>query len=421
MAGRIITLQRQARELGRLRTGYSIPNEDPKKRPRPVRSSTWIITSHAEHYVHAAAEIWGGTVEKWQPQGNGAVQWRVTTEAVSLDAILPPGDPLSQAYESWSRGGAQRRCDGMTETLSDQPCLCRAQWGDNFHETAPRDLACKMTTRLNVILPEMPDIGAWRVETHSYHSANEIAAAVDVLKGSIGSEALIPVRLRIEQRTRVAQGKTKQFPVVAVELRGATAGQVLSGAVRVEATGAGLPMAAVGGGEEGQAAIEGPRPALAPAEGASVPSAEDFIAAARGSASLDDLSVNLAAAQQAGFARQLLDPEDPVAVAFMARRAELQPAPPATPAAPEPPGRPAQQSAAAPPVESEEADLLWQRIVAAWPGTTSELKDRFTRETGGVEPQNASEQELDDFLRRLRAGEFNQPASGSPSGDGVPF
>jgi hypothetical protein len=176
MGSRIITLQRQARELGRLRTGYSVPNEDPKKRPRAVRSQTWIISSHAEHYVQAAAEVWGGKVEKWQPQGNGAAQWRVITEAPSLDAILPPGDPLSQAYETWSAGGAQRRCDGMTETLSDSPCLCRAQWGENFHEVAPRDRACKMTTRLNVILPEMPDIGAWRVETHSYHAANEIAA-----------------------------------------------------------------------------------------------------------------------------------------------------------------------------------------------------------------------------------------------------
>lgn len=270
MSGRILTLQRQARELGRLRTGYSVPNEDPNKRPRAVRSQTWIISSHAEHYVQAAAEVWGGTVEKWQPQGNGAAQWRVITEANSLDAILPPGDPLSQAYELWTKGGAQRRCDGMTESLSDQPCFCRQQWGDAFWERAPKDAACKITTRLNVILPEMPDIGAWRVETHSYYSANEMAAAVDVLKGSIGDQALIPVRLRIEQRTRVANGQTKHFPVVAVELRGGTAGQVLAGSVQTVAIGGGQAP------EEGQAAIEGPKPA--PAGPSAVPSAEDFLA-----------------------------------------------------------------------------------------------------------------------------------------------
>src|SRR5689334_4731578 len=116
MGSRIITIQRQARELGRLRTGTFNGRY-------PERSSTWIVSSHAEHYVEAAAQIWGGTPEKWQPQGNGAAQFRVITQAVSLDAILPPGDPLSQSYESWSRGGCQRRCDGVSEELSGEPCL----------------------------------------------------------------------------------------------------------------------------------------------------------------------------------------------------------------------------------------------------------------------------------------------------------
>lgn len=379
MGSRIITIQRQARELGRLRTGYT---DTTGSKARPVRSQTWIVTSHAEHYVQAAAEIWGGAPEKWQPLGNGAQQWRVVTTASCLDAILPPGDPLSQAYESWSRGGAQRRCDGMTETLADQPCFCRAQWGDNFHELAPRDAACKMTTRLNVMLPEMPDIGAWRVETHSFYSANEIAAAVDMLKGAIGDQALIPVRLRIEQRTRVAQGKTKQFPVVAVELRGSTAGQVLAGAAQTVPIGAAATPPAV---EAGRA------PAIEAKPAASAPSADDFIAAAQGSASLDDLSTNLHAAQNAGFARNLADPGDPVAVAFMRRRGELvNPATAPTSAAP-----------------SGDADAIWQQIVAAWPGTTSELNAAFAQAMDGLTSESASEAELDAFLGKLRAGELS--------------
>ncbi|GAA2990309.1 hypothetical protein GCM10017559_07890 [Streptosporangium longisporum] len=391
MGSRIITLQRQARELGRLRTGFYNGRA-------PVRCKTWIVSSHAEHYVQAAAEVWGGQVEKWQPQGNGAAQWRVITAAESLDAILPPGDPLSQAYETWSRGGAQRRCDGMTESLSDQPCVCRAQWGDQFWEKAPRDAACKMTTRLNVILPEMPDIGAWRVETHSFYSANEMAAAVDVLKGSIGEQALIPVRLRIEQRTRVAQGKTKQFPVVAVELRGSTAGQVLAGAAQVVPVGTGsvepVPAAAaVAGGS--RSAIEAAPQAGQPS-GRPAPTAQDFIGAAEGSASLEDLGANLQVAQRAGFAQDLQDPADPVAVAFMRRRDALMSPPPAAVAPPP----------AAPGVSAAEADLLWQQIVAVWPGTTSELNTAFAQVMGGVAPEDAAEAELDSFLQKLRAGEL---------------
>lgn len=402
MGSRIITLQRQARELGRLRTGYT---DTSGSKSRPVRSQTWIVTSHAEHYVQAAAAIWGGTVEQWKPLGNGAPQWRVITQASSLDAILPPGDPLSQSYELWSAGGAQRRCDGMTESLSDSPCLCRAQWGDNFHETAPRDRACKMTTRLNVILPEMPDIGAWRVETHSYHAANEIAAAVDVLKGSIGVEALIPVRLRIEQRTRVAQGKTKQFPVVAVELRGGTAGQVLAGAVQAPAAQA--PAVQAGGAA---AAIEAPR--------------TDYVGLIAAAGSREQVVQIWQQARQ--------DPQADgrqVEAAAKARVAELKaaaeqsgPAPaeagPAAAPVEKPAAEPAQSAAA-----TSDAELLWQAIVARWPRGMTELTKTFAKDMK-VQHQAASDTELAAFLKALEAGKYDdkpKAASASSKTDEVPF
>jgi hypothetical protein len=78
----------------------------------------------------------------------------------------------------------------------------------------------------------MPDIGVYRMETHSFYAANEIAATVDLIRNATRGNVAVPIRLRIEQRMRVAGGKTKKFPVVAVELRGATAGQILSGALR---------------------------------------------------------------------------------------------------------------------------------------------------------------------------------------------
>jgi hypothetical protein len=54
---------------------------------------------------------------------------------------------------------------------------------------------------------------------------------VDLIKSRVDPNLVIPVTLRIEPRTRVAQGKTKQFTVVTVGLRGATAMQILAGAV----------------------------------------------------------------------------------------------------------------------------------------------------------------------------------------------
>lgn len=251
MGSRISTIQRQARELGRLRTGTFNPTKGKNGNGAPERSETWIVTSPYEVQVQAAAALWGGEPEKWQPQGNGPMQWRVITQATAIEAILPPGDPVSQSYETWSKGGVQRRCDGTSESVSGQPCICRATWGDEFHLQAPRDAACKMTTRLNVILPQMPDMGVFRVETHSFYSANEITATVDIIRAATGPDRLVPVNLRIEPRTRVANGKTKHFPVIVAELRGVTSGELLAATMAARGQ--------LGAGVD-RPAIEAPRP-----------------------------------------------------------------------------------------------------------------------------------------------------------------
>lgn len=287
MGGRISTLQRQARELGRLRTGWSVPNDDPKKRPRPVKSKTWVVTSHAEHYVTAAAAAWGGKVERWQPQGAGVPQFRVITEAEQIDALLPPGDPLSQHNEMWNKGGCMRRCDGQTEQLSRRPCLCLAEHGEDWHQLRQdaytKDKVCAATSRLNVVLPDMPDVGVWRAETHSFYAANEMAGTVDMVLSGTGGQGLVPVTLRIEPRSRVAGGKTKHFPVVVVEIRGITPRQALAGPISTA-------LALDPTGSRAVAAIEAPRPDyLADAEAAlTVDDVQDVYRTAHAAGHLND-------------------------------------------------------------------------------------------------------------------------------------
>ena len=149
MGSRILTMKRQAAELGRIRTGYSRPHQDPSKRRVPVKSQTFILSSHSREYVERAAELYGGRVEEWTPQNTKIAQFRVITEARELRAILPAGDPLSQSYEMWSGGGCARRCDGETEKLSGKSCICLARYGDDWHERKP-DEVCRPTSRIGV-------------------------------------------------------------------------------------------------------------------------------------------------------------------------------------------------------------------------------------------------------------------------------
>ncbi|MEU3289940.1 recombination directionality factor [Streptomyces longwoodensis] len=229
-----MTMKRQAAELGRIRTGYSRPNSKPNGRPIPVKSKTFILTSHSREYVAAAAELYGGRVEQWTPQGQPVAQWRVITEATELRAILPAGDPLDQANEKWTAGGCERRCDGVTEKISGRPCICLAQYGEDWHERKPEEV-CRPTSRVGVFLPDLPDLGVWRLETKSYYAADALAGGLDTVLQATGGRGMLPVRMWIEQRKAVRGGKTKQFQVIVVvpslpKLRHALSGPISTAA-----------------------------------------------------------------------------------------------------------------------------------------------------------------------------------------------
>ncbi|MDV6290284.1 hypothetical protein R2F25_30195 [Streptomyces sp. UP1A-1] len=215
MGSRILNMKRQGAELGRIRTGYSTPHPDPKKRAIAQRSATFILSSHSREYVERAAALFGGKPEEWTPQGSKIAQYRVITEARELRAILPPGDPLSQDNELWTGGGCARRCDGITEKLSRRPCLCLAEHGEQWHEQ-PAGTVCRPTSRLNVMLADLPDFGVWRLETHSYYAADAMAGGIDAVLAATDGKSPMPLRMWIEQREVKRRGKTKRFPVVMV-------------------------------------------------------------------------------------------------------------------------------------------------------------------------------------------------------------
>jgi hypothetical protein len=260
MGARLRNIQARAAEHGRLRTGYTQGN-------RPMRSATWVITSHSEEHVRKAAELWGGEPEQWSPLNSTISQWRVITKASSIEALITPGDPLNQYNEMWSKGGCQRRCDGETEMLTRQPCICAARFGEDWHQQK-KGTVCSTTSRLNVMLPELTGMGMWRAETHSFYAAQEWGGMVDMVLAGTNGKGFVPVTLRIEPRQRVANGETKKFPVVVVELRGITPRQALAGPMNAAT-------ALDPSGNQARAAIEAPRP--------------DYLAEAQGALTSDDV------------------------------------------------------------------------------------------------------------------------------------
>jgi hypothetical protein len=293
MGSRLLNIQRRAAEHGRLRTGYTQGN-------RPMRSATWVVTSHSEEHVRTAAELWGGQPEAWKPLNSTIEQWRVITKAASIEALITPGDPLNQYNEMWSKGGCQRRCDGETELLTRRPCLCAGQFGEDWH-TQPKGRVCSTTSRLNVMLPDLSGMGMWRAETHSFYAASEWGGMVDMVLAGTDGKGFVPVTLRIEPRQVVREGKTKNFPVVVVELRGVTPRQALAGPLPTA-----LALNPASGGQP-VAAIEAPK-------------GRDWIADAKAALSSDDVRDLWMEAQQAGAVHP--KGTDPLSKQLMAIAAE---------------------------------------------------------------------------------------------------
>ncbi|RJL21078.1 hypothetical protein [Bailinhaonella thermotolerans] len=247
---RIKDLQHTTRTLGKIRAGVY--------EGRPKSSETFVITSEFEHLVAAAAEMYGGLAEPYDPQGPGPTQWRVVTDEVALDALLPPGpkDPVSQHYEFWTRGGLQRRCDGQVLDRTGKRCFCKAQWGPYFLDADTGNQACQMITRVNVALPDVPDVGLFLFETHSRNAARELPAIVDLLRAAYGIDVAVPIQLLLTQRSKMIGGRVKHYQVPVLKPRH----QLSFGAVAAAQIPAGPP---------GTPALEagGERPALAAAPG----------------------------------------------------------------------------------------------------------------------------------------------------------
>lgn len=209
----IIDIQRRLVEVGRIRMGTT---EERSKRDgtgtfrMPVRLSTWRLTSRDQQRLEHAAEKFGGTVVPWE-QRDG--EFELITDTDALPIMVMPGQNLSSWYELWGQRSAGkpiecfRRCDGVTETITDAPCVCD-----------PEVRECKPTTRLSVLLPDVPGLGCWRFDSHGYYAAVELAGTADLLDALTRNGQLVPARLRIDQRRQVKDGQTTTFPVPVIDI-----------------------------------------------------------------------------------------------------------------------------------------------------------------------------------------------------------
>lgn len=188
----IKTLQQRLTQVGVIRLGEQRVSQRGKK--FPAKLDTLRFTSPSRSLIEAVARAYGGDVKAWQaPTGP---QWEVITKVKEIPVMVPP-QRIDPNLEHWGNGYRDRLCDGETEVMRKAPCLCAAAQlaGRPF---SARDV-CKPTTRMSLMLAEIPSLGTWKLESHGWNAAAELPT----LAASIESAPQpIPARLAVEVREK---------------------------------------------------------------------------------------------------------------------------------------------------------------------------------------------------------------------------
>lgn len=248
----IVELQKRARRLGEIRLGDTVTKNG---KTRPVSLDTFRLTSAAKGLLTQAADLWGGEVVPWDRK------WQLVTDASELPIIVPPQDPDNVTwYEAWTAAGLQRRCDGETIVNRDEglPCVCD-----------PNHRECRMVTRLQVMLPDLPDVGVWTLSSTGYYAAAEMAMSIQIVMDAAQKTGLLPAAsLAIEHREiKRPNEPLKKFVVPVLRFADPLSTFLDTPQLAPQDTAPALPQAG-GEGSEGEAAPDTahPHPVLPPSE-----------------------------------------------------------------------------------------------------------------------------------------------------------
>jgi hypothetical protein len=390
----IKTVQKRLTQVGVIRLGEQRTSQRGKK--YPARLETLRFTSPSRNLIEAVAAAYGGEVKPWQ--GNRSPEWEVITATKEVPVLVPP-QKIDPNMEHWGPGFRDRLCDGEAERMRQAPCLCAAaiEAGKPFGQ---RDV-CKPTTRMSLMLADIPSLGTWKLEARGWNAAAELPgldASIENAPFPVPGRLVVSVREKKDfdpSKSGDDAIESKVYVVPEVLFDWLTPAQAFGGELGAAARAA-LGAASIQRHAIEAAKVEDARPKM---------TAEEYGSAAEDAAEVEDVRGLWTLANRDGVLTEAL------AALLTARVAALtggdgKPKPTAeapTPAPVEPP--PADDVVD---VEVEpNADEVWSRIqpIAGELGwSTKELEQRVEKFLGKSSGE-ADGFELTRFLGALGAGE----------------
>jgi hypothetical protein len=122
--------------------------------------------------------------------------------------LLVVGHSLNQVYELRDGQTCVRRCDGITEQLSENACLCNQEGDDK----------CEVITRLMVLLPETGTGLGWQLRSKGENAARELSGTAMIAENFAHGRPFMPATLRLTQRRSILNGQTVRYVVPVLDL-----------------------------------------------------------------------------------------------------------------------------------------------------------------------------------------------------------
>lgn len=207
----MLDIQKRHAEVFRLRLGDKSEKGFPQKLTNAIR-----VTSPNQAVVAAFVDVYGGEVKAWEQQ------WEAYLPTMALPVLVLPGQSIVQWWESYRQTVCDRRCDGFTEQLSGQPCMCP----DDIVTRMATTGACRPMTRINIACPEVAVVGAGSLVTHGMIAAETLPQSVAIAEGALARGLMVPAMLRVI----VHEGK-KHYVVPQLEIVGVSLAQLETGEV----------------------------------------------------------------------------------------------------------------------------------------------------------------------------------------------
>lgn len=265
----MLDVQRRHAEVFRVRLGDKGPRGEPRKLTDAIR-----VTAGGANVVQSFVDVYGGEVAPFEEKASRH-NWQAYLPTTALSVMVLPGQSLDAWWELYRGSVCERRCDGFTEQLSGQACMCPPE----IDKRMAAKNTCRPMTRINVLCPDVEVVGAGSLVTHGMIAAETLPQSIKVAEAALSRGLMVPAVLRVVEHKGKRHFIFPQLEIVGVSLQQLARGEVerLALAAPVSEIGQVSEPAAIGSGGAGVVppSTPTPRPLPPPLPGEDEPAPDD--------------------------------------------------------------------------------------------------------------------------------------------------